>query len=47
MYRTDDDGNVNLMDNLKQGAELIGEVGIFPIPGLFSGAGDGQEAIWS
>ncbi|KIV79291.1 hypothetical protein PV11_06859 [Exophiala sideris] len=25
VYRTDEDGNVNLMDNLKQGAELFGE----------------------
>ncbi|KIW10552.1 hypothetical protein PV08_11516 [Exophiala spinifera] len=25
VYRTDDDGNVSLMDNLKQGVELIGE----------------------
>ncbi|KAK5464920.1 hypothetical protein LTS15_001483 [Exophiala xenobiotica] len=25
VYRTDDDGNVDLMDNLRQGAELIGE----------------------
>ncbi|EXJ67822.1 uncharacterized protein A1O5_09168 [Cladophialophora psammophila CBS 110553] len=25
VYRTDDDGNVNLMDNLRAGAELIGE----------------------
>jgi hypothetical protein len=26
VYRTDDDGNVNLLDNLRMGAELIGEV---------------------
>ncbi|KEF60370.1 uncharacterized protein A1O9_01930 [Exophiala aquamarina CBS 119918] len=25
VYRTDDDGNVNLLDNLRMGAELIGE----------------------
>lgn len=26
VYRTDEDGNVNLLDNLRMGAELIGEV---------------------
>jgi len=28
VYRTDEDGNVNIMDNLRMGAQLIGEVGL-------------------
>ncbi|KAB8339209.1 hypothetical protein FH972_022143 [Carpinus fangiana] len=27
VYRTDDDGNINLMDNLKTGVQLLGEAG--------------------
>ncbi|KAL6246894.1 hypothetical protein RBB50_006201 [Rhinocladiella similis] len=41
VYRTDDDGNVNLMDNLKQGAELIGEASHL-IRGDFSYDSEGE-----
>ncbi|KAJ9629074.1 hypothetical protein H2204_009014 [Knufia peltigerae] len=40
-HRTDDDGNVNLMDNLKQGAELIGEASHL-IRGDFSYDSEGE-----
>lgn len=36
VYRTDDDGNVNLLDNLRMGAELIGEVGLISSPHILS-----------